>query len=126
MAEVRKIRLSGGAVLSALEAGSGQPLIMIPGLLALAIGGMVLVFVILFIFLGHLRAALIVALTIPLSLLFTFTMMVLIGQSANLISLGAIDFGIIVDGAVVSKPTAKKTTSRPGFSLAMRSASSGE
>lgn len=65
------------------------------------IGGMVLVFVILFIFLGHLRAALIVALTIPLSLLFTFTMMVLIGQSANLISLGAIDFGIIVDATLV-------------------------
>lgn len=65
------------------------------------IGGMVLVFVILFIFLGHLRAALIVAVTIPLSLLFTFSMMVLIGQSANLISLGAIDFGIIVDATLI-------------------------
>jgi heavy metal efflux system protein len=65
------------------------------------ISGMVLVFVILFIFLGHLRAALIVALTIPLSLLFTFTMMVLVGQSANLISLGSIDFGIIVDATLI-------------------------
>jgi cobalt-zinc-cadmium resistance protein CzcA len=65
------------------------------------IGGMVLVFVILVVFLGHLRAAFIVALTIPLSLLFTFTMMVLIGQSANLISLGAIDFGIIVDATLI-------------------------
>ncbi len=65
------------------------------------IGGMVLVLLILFVFLGHLRAALIVALTIPLSLLFTFTMMVLIGQSANLISLGAIDFGIIVDSTLI-------------------------
>ncbi len=65
------------------------------------ISGMVLVFVILFVFLGHFRAALIVALTIPLSLLFTFTMMVLIGQSANLISLGAIDFGIIVDSTLI-------------------------
>lgn len=65
------------------------------------ISGMVLVFVILFVFLGHLRAALIVALTIPLSLLFTFLMMVLIGQSANLISLGAIDFGIIVDATLI-------------------------
>jgi heavy metal efflux system protein len=65
------------------------------------ISGMVLVFVILFVFLGHLRAALIVALTIPLSLLFTFSMMVLIGQSANLISLGAIDFGIIVDATLI-------------------------
>jgi cobalt-zinc-cadmium resistance protein CzcA len=65
------------------------------------ISGMVLVFVILFLFLGHFRAAVIVALTIPLSLLFTFTMMVLIGQSANLISLGAIDFGIIVDATLI-------------------------
>ncbi len=65
------------------------------------ISGMVLVFVILFVFLGHFRAALIVALTIPLSLLFTFTMMILIGQSANLISLGAIDFGIIVDATLI-------------------------
>lgn len=65
------------------------------------ISGMVLVFIILFVFLGHLRAAIIVALTIPLSLLFTFTMMVAAGQSANLISLGAIDFGIIVDATLV-------------------------
>jgi cobalt-zinc-cadmium resistance protein CzcA len=65
------------------------------------ISGMLLVFVILFIFLGHFRAAVIVALTIPLSLLFTFTMMVLIGQSANLISLGSIDFGIIVDATLI-------------------------
>lgn len=65
------------------------------------ISGMVLVFVILFVFLGHFRAAMIVALTIPLSLLFTFSMMVVLGQSANLISLGAIDFGIIVDATLI-------------------------
>jgi cobalt-zinc-cadmium resistance protein CzcA len=65
------------------------------------IGGMMLVFLVLFVFLGHLRAALIVAVTIPFSLLFTFSMMVLIGQSANLISLGAIDFGIIVDATLI-------------------------
>ncbi len=65
------------------------------------IAGMALVFLILLVFLGHLRAALIVALTIPLSLLFTFSMMVFIGQSANLISLGAIDFGIIVDATLI-------------------------
>ena len=65
------------------------------------ISGMVLVFLILYIFLGHFRAAMIVALTIPLSLLFTFAMMVLLGQSANLISLGAIDFGIIVDATLI-------------------------
>lgn len=65
------------------------------------ISGMVLVFVLLYVFLGNFRAAGIVALTIPLSLLFTFTMMVVIGQSANLISLGAIDFGIIVDATLI-------------------------
>ncbi len=65
------------------------------------ISGMVLVFVVLFVFLGHFRAAVIVALTIPLSLLFTFTMMVVVGQSANMISLGAIDFGIIADATLV-------------------------
>jgi cobalt-zinc-cadmium resistance protein CzcA len=65
------------------------------------LSGMALVFVILFVFLGHLRASVIVALTIPMSLLFTFSMMVLIGQSANLISLGAIDFGIIVDATLI-------------------------
>lgn len=65
------------------------------------ISGMALVFVILVVFLGNLRAAFVVALTIPLSLLFTFTMMVFVGQSANLISLGAIDFGIIVDATLI-------------------------
>jgi heavy metal efflux system protein len=65
------------------------------------ISGMVLVFFLLYAFLGNLRAAGIVALTIPLSLLFTFMMMVLIGQSANLISLGSIDFGIIVDATLI-------------------------
>lgn len=65
------------------------------------ISGMGLVFLLLYVFLGNIRAAGIVALTIPLSLLFTFTMMVLIGQSANLISLGAIDFGIIVDATLI-------------------------
>ncbi|MCS6897111.1 MAG: CusA/CzcA family heavy metal efflux RND transporter [Nitrospira sp.] len=65
------------------------------------ISGIVLVFTILFLFLGHLRAALIVALTVPFALLFTFTMMIAIGQSANLISLGAIDFGIIIDASLI-------------------------
>jgi len=65
------------------------------------LSGMVLVFLILYVFLGHFRAAMIVALTIPLSLLFTFAMMVMLGQSANLISLGAIDFGIIVDATLI-------------------------
>lgn len=63
--------------------------------------GAVLVSLILLVFLGNLRSALIVAATIPLSLLFAFSCMDLRGISANLLSIGAIDFGIIVDGAVV-------------------------
>ncbi len=65
------------------------------------IEGAVLVIAVLFLFLGNLRAALITALVIPLSMLFTFTGMVNQKVSANLMSLGALDFGIIVDGAVV-------------------------
>ncbi len=61
----------------------------------------VLVVVILLIFLGDWRAALVVAVTIPLSLLFGFIGMDLFGISVNLMSLGAIDFGTIVDGSVV-------------------------
>lgn len=63
--------------------------------------GAALVVVILFLFLGNIRAALITALIIPLSMLFTFTGMVHYRISANLMSLGALDFGIIIDGAVV-------------------------
>ncbi|MDH1701563.1 CusA/CzcA family heavy metal efflux RND transporter [Comamonas terrigena] len=63
--------------------------------------GAALVVVVLFLFLGNIRAALITALIIPLSMLFTFTGMVQYRISANLMSLGALDFGIIIDGAVV-------------------------
>ncbi|GJJ02259.1 cation transporter [Duganella rhizosphaerae] len=63
--------------------------------------GAVLVIVVLFLFLGNIRAAVITALVIPLAMLFTFTGMVTYKVSANLLSLGALDFGIIVDGAVV-------------------------
>src|SRR5205823_11241289 len=63
--------------------------------------GAALVVVLLSLFLYDLRAAFIVALTIPLSLLFAFIFMDLRGIPANLLSLGAIDFGIIVDGAVI-------------------------
>ncbi len=63
--------------------------------------GAVLVIVILFLFLGNIRAAVITAMVIPLSMLFTFTGMVQYKVSANLMSLGALDFGIIIDGAVV-------------------------
>ncbi|MBN4052604.1 CusA/CzcA family heavy metal efflux RND transporter [bacterium AH-315-K20] len=63
--------------------------------------GAILVIVVLLILLGNLRAALIVACAIPLSMLFAITGMVEYKVSANLLSLGAVDFGIIVDGAVV-------------------------
>ena len=63
--------------------------------------GAVLVVAILFLFLGNIRAAIITATVIPLSMLFTFTGMVNQKVSANLMSLGALDFGIIIDGAVV-------------------------
>jgi cobalt-zinc-cadmium resistance protein CzcA len=63
--------------------------------------GALLVIVVLFVFLGNLRAALITACVIPLSMLFTITGMVEWGVSGNLLSLGALDFGIIVDGAVI-------------------------
>jgi cobalt-zinc-cadmium resistance protein CzcA len=63
--------------------------------------GMILVTIVLLLFLGNIRAALIVALTIPFSLLFASIWLNLSGIPANLLSLGALDFGMVVDGAVV-------------------------
>jgi cobalt-zinc-cadmium resistance protein CzcA len=63
--------------------------------------GALLVIVILFLFLGNIGAAIITAMVIPLSMLFTITGMVSNKMSANLMSLGALDFGLIVDGAVI-------------------------
>ena len=63
--------------------------------------GALLVVVVLFLLLGNFRAAFIVALVIPLSMLFAMTGMMKLGLSGNLMSLGAIDFGLIIDGAVV-------------------------
>ena len=63
-------------------------------------GGLIVVFI-LVLFLGNYRAGLVVASVIPLSMLFAFGMMKLFGVSGNLMSLGAIDFGLIVDGAVI-------------------------
>nr|WP_298120306.1 CusA/CzcA family heavy metal efflux RND transporter [uncultured Pseudoxanthomonas sp.] len=63
--------------------------------------GAVLVIVVLFLLLGNVRAALITAAVIPLAMLFTLTGMVRGGVSGNLMSLGALDFGLIVDGAVI-------------------------
>lgn len=66
----------------------------------LVIGGLIVIFV-LILLLGNYRAGLIVASTIPLSMMFAFGMMNIFGVWVNLMSLGAIDFGIIVDGAVI-------------------------
>ncbi|MCP1386357.1 efflux RND transporter permease subunit [Runella salmonicolor] len=63
--------------------------------------GITIVVILLIFFLGSIRSALVVALTIPFSLLFAFILMRLVNIPANLLSLGAIDFGIIVDGACV-------------------------
>jgi heavy metal efflux system protein len=65
------------------------------------IRGMVLVLIVLIFFLVSVRAAVITALTIPLALLFAFIFLNLTGEAANLLSIGAIDFGIIIDGTIV-------------------------
>jgi cobalt-zinc-cadmium resistance protein CzcA len=63
--------------------------------------GFSLVIIVLVFFIGSVRSALVVAVTIPIAMLFAFSVMKLTGIPANLLSLGAVDFGIIVDGAVV-------------------------
>lgn len=63
--------------------------------------GLLLVTAVLLVFLGEVRISLVTALAIPCAILFAFALMVFTGQSANLISIGAIDFGILVDAAVI-------------------------
>lgn len=76
--------------------------------------GMILVIFILILFLGNWRGAVLVAVTIPFALLIAFIFMKITGIPANLLSLGAIDFGIIVDGAIVMMETIlKKRESSP-------------
>jgi len=83
--------------------------------------GALLVSLVLWLFLGNLRAAAIVALTIPLALLATFLGLTWIGIPANLLSLGAMDFGIIVDGAViVVENVFRRLTERPPVDDAAR------
>ena len=65
------------------------------------LSGMILVFLVLLFFLVSFRAAVIAALTIPLALLFAFIFLHATGEAANLLSIGAIDFGIIIDGTIV-------------------------
>lgn len=71
------------------------------GVVDILLAGILLVFVILYVFGGHFRTAVIVALTAPVALLFTFCRMVIRGDSTNLVSLGAVDLGIIVDSALI-------------------------
>ena len=75
--------------------------------------GIILVSVILFVFLGNLRGALIVTLTIPFSLLFAAICLDLRHIPANLLSLGALDFGMIVEGAVVMVENIVRLLSHP-------------
>jgi len=83
--------------------------------------GLVIVVTVLLLFLGSVRAALLTAVTIPLSLLFAFACMHFSGIPANLLSLGAIDFGIIVDGTLVMVEhvveTLAKPKPRPGYTV---------
>jgi cobalt-zinc-cadmium resistance protein CzcA len=80
----------------------------------------VLVVAVLLFFLGNIRAALIVALVIPLSMLFGFMGMAAFGISANLMSLGAVDFGMIVDGAVVMMENSVRRMSEDGGAHPLR------
>jgi cobalt-zinc-cadmium resistance protein CzcA len=75
--------------------------------------GMILVVIILFIFLGNVRGALIVSITIPFALLFASICLDLRHISANLLSLGALDFGMVVDGAVVMIENISRHLNRP-------------
>jgi cobalt-zinc-cadmium resistance protein CzcA len=72
------------------------------------LAGALLVIAVLFAFLGNLRAGLIVAAAIPLSMLFAGNLMLQAGIAASLLSLGAVDFGLIVDGAVVMMENAMR------------------
>ena len=75
--------------------------------------GMILVVIILFVFLGNIRGAIIVSLTIPFALLFASICLDLRHISANLLSLGALDFGMVVDGAVVMVENIVRHLNRP-------------
>jgi len=75
--------------------------------------GILLVVIVLFLFLGNVRGAIIVALTIPFSMLFAATCLKLKGIPANLLSLGALDFGMVVDGAVVMVENIVRHMSHP-------------
>jgi len=93
-------------------------------------GGLIVIFI-LIMFLGNLRAGFIVASVIPLSMLFAISLMNLFGVSGNLMSLGAIDFGLIVDGAVIIVESVvhritQSKTHHPGVKMLSRQQMDGE
>jgi cobalt-zinc-cadmium resistance protein CzcA len=77
------------------------------------IAGILLIFIVQWIFLGDLRSAVIVATTIPFALLFAILVMTLRGESANLLSVGAIDFGLVVDATVIMMENIFRHLSEP-------------
>jgi heavy metal efflux system protein len=77
------------------------------------IAGMLLIFAVQWLFLGNLRSAVIVATTIPFALLFAILIMTLRGESANLLSVGAIDFGLVVDATVIMMENIFRHLSEP-------------
>ncbi|MEZ4253926.1 MAG: CusA/CzcA family heavy metal efflux RND transporter, partial [Polyangiales bacterium] len=82
--------------------------------------GALLVIAVLFVFLGSLRAGLIVALAIPLSMLFAFDAMLRFGVAGSLMSLGAIDFGLVVDSSVILVENASRRVSESGGTRSVR------
>jgi len=97
--------------------------------------GMILIFVVQWLFLGNLRSAIIVAATIPFALFFAILIMTLRGESANLLSVGAIDFGLVVDATVImvenifrhlAERTEEQPPSNPYTALLRKLATIGE
>src|SRR5476651_822374 len=105
LAEVDKINASGilppGVRIERIYDRSALVNITTHTVLHNMVAGVALIFLIQWLFLGNLRSALIVAATIPFALLFAIVILVVNGESANLLSMGAIDFGIIVDATVI-------------------------
>jgi cobalt-zinc-cadmium resistance protein CzcA len=85
--------------------------------------GMILIFVLQWIFLGNLRSALIVSVTIPFALAFAIGLLLLRGESANLLSVGAIDFGLVVDATVIMVENIIRRLSQPPSQRFRRSTS---
>jgi cobalt-zinc-cadmium resistance protein CzcA len=84
--------------------------------------GIILIFLLQWIFLGNLRTAVIVSVTIPFALAFAIGLMLIRGESANLLSVGAIDFGLVVDATVIMVENIFRRLSQPPSQRFMRSA----